>query len=156
MALHYIDWMDVKAQLDPVAYDDEKIVIDSVKLRAEEAEEKFDSRFSRRFDLPFTEASEPEAFSVTQKIVSRWAAAEYIRLARQVEGTPDRLWYADLLDKQADEFVGMLQLRRQPPDATESDDPIVHIPTDGETSTSTVRDPIFEMDQITAGSSSHW
>jgi hypothetical protein len=158
MALHYINWLHVKGHLDKVSFDEanETLDIDQVKLKAEEAESKFDQRFSRRFDLPFTLAAEPEAFALTQIIVSMWAAAEYLRTARQTQASREQLWYADQLDAQANERVEMLQVRRQPDDATENDDPIVHIPSDGETSSSEVRDAIFKRAHITAGSSEHW
>lgn len=158
MALHYITWMNVKAHLDKVAFDetDETLDIDQVNLKAEEAEARFDSRFSRRFDLPVTLAAEPEMFATVQMIVSMWAAAAYIRLARQTPATREMLWYADVLDQQADERVDMLQVRRQPDDAPEADDPPVYIPTDGRTSSSTENAAIFTRSQIEAGNSDHW
>jgi len=156
---HYIYWLDVKAHIDPEAFTDGPdgtMDIDAVDLRIEEAEAKFDARFSRRYDLPFTEAAEPDAFSLTKKIVSRWAAAQYLRFARQVETSADRMTYVEQLERTAEDFVEMLQVRRQPDDATEADEPIVHIPSDGETATSTARPAIFKRDHITAGNSSHY
>lgn len=158
MALHYINWMHVKAHLDKVAFNEteETLSIDEVNLKAEEAEAKFDSRFSRRFDLPVTLAAEPEMFVVVQTVVSMWAAAEYIRLARQTPASREQLWYADQLEKQADDRVDMLQVRRQPEDAPMATDPVVEIPTDGRTATNTDNPPIFILDQIKAGNTAHW
>ena len=157
MAPHYVNWIDAAEHLDKTAYDEDHIDQGHLQQLCEDAEEAFDRRLQRRFDVPFDESTNPDSFDLAKKIVSRIAAADYMEWSRQVEGTEDKAWYARRLRDDAEIFYGFLESRRAPTDAEDPDDPLVYVPTDGLASTDTTTRPAFATrDHITAGNSSHW
>lgn len=144
--------MSVLGYLDQVVHSDP----DSDRLTEllEAAEQRLDSQLQRRFDVPFTEADHPEAYSMAQKVVGRWAAAEYMREKGQAEGRPEEQWGADALDKAAEEFIQLFETQRAPADADDAADAFQFVPTDGQEASD--RPAIFKRAHVTSGSSSHW
>jgi len=152
VATHYINWADVRDQLDPETVG--HLDIPRAQGAAEEAEARFDNRLRRHFTLPFTAAGDAEAYALAKKICAKWAAAIYLRQDHSAEGTAEDTWYADWLDKDAESFVALLETRRSPPDAEAAADPLQYVPSDGVTDP-TERSAIFSRANITTGSG-HW
>ena len=152
MATTYASWQDVWELLDQDAYpapDTEKLTEE-----LEKAELDLSRKLRRFFTLPFVEATQPDSFALAKEIVCRWAAAEFMEFSRQAEGSESLLWRVKRLRERADELMVEMMKLREPDDATDSADPVVHTPSDGLTSDD--RTAIFDRGQITPGDSSHW
>jgi len=147
---HYISWQDAKQHLDDRVYDDVNIIRLQANVTAAEA--KFDAAMARQFDVPFTEADNPEAFALAKIICAMWAASDYIIAEQQVQGNEAQMWYARKLRADADNLQKMFYLRHHPGDAApEPDKPLVFIPI-----ASTPAEAFFKRAHVTPGSSEHW
>ena len=155
MATHYIQWTDAKALLDPDVYKDFE---DHVVLteRCARAEERFDARLQRRYAVPFDVDLNPEAFAIAVRVCSRWAAASYIRWANQAEGTEAQQWYANDLEREAEEALELLETQRAPDDASAASDPVVETFYDEVTTEATAHVAWFGRKRATPGNNSHW
>lgn len=145
----YITWDKARQFLDAESLGDSDILM--MQKLVQEAEQRFDARLRRRFDLPFTEAGDPNSYAIAQNVCAMWAAASYIRNRRQAEGTEDQTWYATQLDNMAEQQLAFLETRRAPADAEPADDPLVYTPYDGEPD----HTALFNRDNITSGDT-HW
>ena len=147
---HYISWQDAQEHLDSRVYDQINIVRLQANVTAAEA--KFDASLARQFNVPFTEAENPEAFALARIICAMWAASDYIMAEQQVQGSESQLWYARKLRSDADNLLKMFWLRHHPSDAApEPTKPLVFKPI-----ASPAPDALFKRSHITPGSSDHW
>ena len=145
----YITWDKPREFLDTVSLGD----FDMIKMQkfVEEAEQRFDARLRRHFDLPFDSAGDAQAYAIAQNVCAMWAAASYIRAQRSAEGTEDRTWYATHLDNMAETQIGFLETRRAPSDAEAADDPLVYLPYDGDPT----HEALFKREHLASGET-HW
>jgi len=150
----YGTWNDVYAHLDKEAFQDPDMVRMGTEL--DTAETWFNNSLVHRFDLPFDEDDNPEAYEMAKMVVTRKAAAEYIVWHAQVSGNKSHLWYSEKLDAEAEKFLGFFMVRRNPADADEADDPVVYVPTEVSAVTDTQPSAIFKRSRITAGDDDHW
>lgn len=152
---NYCNWSDVYAHLDKQAYQDPDIA----RMEAEvmDAEARFDGALRFRYDMPFSESVNPEAFGMAQIVVSKRAASQYIRWDAQVQGQTKNLWFADQLAKDADELQMMFTLRQMPAtEPTDADDPVSYVPVEAAVVNGTEPTALFKRGNITGGSTSHW
>jgi len=153
MAGAYCTWQDAYDHLDKKSFPETPV--GELTSEVTEAAKTLERRLRRFFAFPFDEADHPEAFDLAGEIVSRWAAAAYMRKVRQTEGRSDDLWYAQKLDDEAEGYVAQMKERQQPSDTPEADDPVVTNLYDGRTAGDR-DDSVFRMAQITPGSTTHW
>ena len=152
----YTTWDKAREYLDAESLGSDFDVVLMQKF-VEEAEQRFDARLRRRFDLPFTVADDPDSYNIAHNVCSIWAAAEYIRNRHQAEGSEEQAWYANNLDTMANQQVGFLETRRAPADAEPNDDPLVYTPYEGNaTYVAAMPDAIFRRRNITTGSGYHY
>jgi hypothetical protein len=152
---NYCNWADVYAHLDKQAYQDPDIA----RMEAEitDAETRFDGALRFRYDMPFSESVNPEAFGMAQIVVSKRAASQYIRWDAQVQGKTTNLWFADQLVKDADELQKMFTLRQMPAtEPTDADDPVSYVPVEAAVVNGSEPTALFKRANITGGSTSHW
>jgi phage gp36-like protein len=130
VAIHYITWQDAQAHLDREVHTAGQIDIARLQRLCEDAADKFDNELRLRFEVPFVQATSPEAYKIAQNVCARWAAAAYIEWAEQAQGTKDQVWYFDRLKADAQEFMDQLTSRRAP-DAEVNASGLVYVPDDG-------------------------
>lgn len=153
MALHYTDWQDAFAYLDPDAFgapDTERI-----ELFLANAEAAFDAELAIRFNVPFDETLQPDSFEIAKQVCGRRGAAEYVRWANQGAGGEKSPRRGEELDSDADVWMARLKTPLVPADAPEADSPQVMLPTDGgggarETAA------FFKRAHVTSGNAAHW
>jgi len=150
----YGTWNNVYAHLDKETFQDPDMVRMGRDLDAAEIE--FNNQLIHRFDLPFDATENPDAYTMAQTVVTRWAAAKYLRWHAQVSGKITNLWYADKLDEEANKFLQLFMVRRNPADADEADDPVVYLPTEVSAVTDTQPSAFFKRAHFAAGDTSHW
>ena len=126
----YITWIDAKEHVDTAAVGD----LDPAKAQrlAADAEARLDNRLRKHMAVPIGRDTSPEAFRQAKEICARWTAAEYIRWKLSAEGTKETTWFADHLDRQAEELLEeMIDRLRQPTDAKASENAICYTPFSG-------------------------
>lgn len=152
----YCSWQDAWEHLDKQAFE-ATLDTDRLQTLCEDAAIRFDNRLRLRYVVPFVEATAPDSFLIGKKVTSRWAAAIYLRSIQQIQGTEEGVWYADDLDREAEEFIGLLETRKAPADATANTAGVVFAASDGEPDTEATEDkPIFRRERLVKGGSYHW
>jgi len=153
----YCSWQDAWEHLDKQTFQQANLDTDRLQTLCEDAALRFDNRLRLRYVVPFDETEAPDSFSLGKKVTSRWAAAIYFRSQQQSEGTGEGSWYADRLDREAEDFVTLLETRKAPSDATANSDGVVFTASDGEPDTEADEDlPIFRRERLVNGSTYHW
>jgi len=152
---NYCNWSDVYGHLDKQAYQDPDIARMEAEIR--DAEARFDGALRFRYDLPFSQSVNPEAYAMAKIVVSKRAAAQYIRWDAQVQGKTTNLWFADQLAKDADELQKMFTLRQVPEvEVADADDPVSYVPVEASVVNESAPSALFKRANITSGNPSHW
>jgi hypothetical protein len=154
----YVDWPDVKPLVQEFEAQPQQ---SQMREAIGWAEDYFDGRLRERYAVPFTSASHPNAYALAQRIVKRWAAADYLVNRRQAEGDEERAtWYANRLTRTADSLFEQFEEGAPPDDAEEAEDAFSEAPADGydslTTTEQTAADPIFKRSRIVPGGSNRW
>lgn len=149
MAAHYINWADARQYLDNTTIGD--VVITKLQALIEVMEKQFDGRLRRIYDVPFVEADDPNSFEIAKDVCGMWAAAAYLRESLSAEGTEDNAWWADHLDRMAENLIVTLENLGAPADAEAANNPLQYIPYDGDPD----RDAIFERRNVIGGETYH-
>ncbi len=154
----YVNWPEVKPLVQEFEAQPEQA---PMREAIAWAEEHFDGQLRRRYAVPFTNASHPIAYALAQRIVKRWAAADYLVNRRQTEGDEERAtWYANRLTTTADSLLQQFLEGGAPDDAEEAQDAYSEVPADGyaqmSTSEKAVAAPIFKRSRIVPGGPNRW
>ena len=150
---HYVTYIDVMRLLDDEAQGPPDI--ERVDAMIDEAEARFDNDLRLRFATPFTLAENPDSYEIAQMVTARMAAANYLRQRGARSNDEKAVWYADRLDKAADEWLARLKTPLVPADAPGAGSPYVMVPTDGG---GEARESLafFQRSHVTAGNTKHW
>lgn len=155
----YIAWSDIRKHIDKfvVGGPDNTIVTAGIEI----AEDRFNNALRERYDVPFVEADEPQAFALAQRICAMWAGAYYIVNARQAEGNEEpATWYADRLAAWADDIFEVFLEGEPPSDTPASGLSFSELPQDGyDDLTETEQEnlePFFRRSHVRTGKDTHW
>lgn len=115
----YITWVDAREHLDTKAVGD----LDPARTQriANDAETRLDNRLRQYMAVPVDRDRSPTAFKLAQEICSRWTAAEYLRWKLSSHGTAEDTWFADHLDRQAEDLLQSMIDRLQTPDDADTE-----------------------------------
>lgn len=147
----YVTWLDAKEHVDTVAVGD----LDPAKAQrlAADAETRLNNRLRKYMAVPIDRDRSPEAFRQAKEICARWTAAEYLRWKLSAQGTSENTWFADHLDKQAEEMIEeMIDRQAQPPDVQPSENAACYTPYSG---SQEAPPAIFQRSNVGTGGG-HW